>query len=230
MNKEFSFAHEIGGFDNHIRESIRGYDHLLDDVINLSQYFVDAQTNVVDIGCSTGNLLESIIVKNQVDATYLGIEIEQAFQKDLEERRNKIIHKYPGCDIQTLNDDVRNYQFANCSLITSLFTLQFMPTKDRYNVIRNIYNGLNKGGAFIFSEKIMCSDSRFQEMFTFNFYDYKSKKFSADEILNKERELRNMLKPNQWNEIQEMLQNAGFTKIQQFWINHVFVGAIAIKI
>jgi tRNA (cmo5U34)-methyltransferase len=230
MNKKFTFAHEIGGFDDHIRKSIRGYEHLLDDVVNLSQYFVDAQTNVIDIGCSTGNLLGSIILKNQVNATYVGIEIEEAFQKDLTERRNKIIHEQPGCDMQTVNDDVRNYQFANCSLVTSLFTLQFMPTKDRYSVIKNIYDGLNKGGAFIFSEKIMCSDPRFQEMFTFNFYDYKSNKFSADEILDKERKLRNMLKPNEWHEINQMLQRAGFTKIQQFWMNHVFVGAIAIKI
>ena len=39
---------------------------------------------------------------------------------------------------------------------TSIFTLQFMPRKDRFDVIQNIYNGLNHGGAFIFAEKTVC--------------------------------------------------------------------------
>ena len=50
-----------------------------------------------------------------------------------------------------------------------------MPRKDRFNVLQNIYNGLNHGGAFIFAEKTVCEDSRLQEMITFNFYDYKRK-------------------------------------------------------
>ena len=125
--------------------------------------------------------------------------------------------------------DVRNYDFENCSLVTSIFTLQFMPRKDRFNVLQNIYNGLNHGGAFIFAEKTVCEDSRLQEMITFNFYDYKRKHFDASDILEKEKTLRNMLKPNTWKELEGMLECAGFKTAQPFWRNHMFVGAIAIK-
>ena len=125
--------------------------------------------------------------------------------------------------------DVRNYTFENCSLVTSIFTLQFMPRKDRFDVLQNIYNGLNHGGAFIFAEKTVCEDSRLQEMITFNFYDYKRKHFEASDILEKEKTLRNMLKPNTWKELEGMLQCAGFKTAQPFWRNHMFVGAIAIK-
>ena len=62
-----------------------------------------------------------------------------------------------------------------------------MPRKDRFDVLQNIYNGLNHGGAFIFAEKTVCEDSRLQEMITFNFYDYKRKHFEASDILEKER-------------------------------------------
>ena len=127
------------------------------------------------------------------------------------------------------NKDVRNYKFENCSLVTSIFTLQFMPRKDRFNVLQNIYNGLNHGGAFIFAEKTVCDDSRLQEMITFNFYDYKRKHFEASDILEKEKTLRNMLKPNTWKELEGMLECAGFKTAQPFWRNHMFVGAIAIK-
>ena len=47
---DFTFAHRQEGFDEHIDWSIRGYSDLLDDVINLSRYFVEDNTKVVDIG------------------------------------------------------------------------------------------------------------------------------------------------------------------------------------
>ena len=51
---DFTFAHRQEGFDEHINSSIRGYSGLLQDVVSLSRYFVENNTNVVDIGCSTG--------------------------------------------------------------------------------------------------------------------------------------------------------------------------------
>ena len=45
-------------------------------------------------------------------------------------------------------------------------------------------------------------------MITFNFYDYKRKHFDASDILEKEKTLRNMLKPNTWKELEGMLQCA----------------------
>ena len=124
---------------------------------------------------------------------------------------------------------IKFYKFTNCSLITSIFTLQFMSKKDRQQSIKNIYNGLNEGGAFIFSEKIDCKSSRIHDMMVFNYYDFKRKKFSADDILDKERMLRHMLKPNTWDEIKTMILSSGFQSIQIFWQNHIFIGVIAIK-
>ena len=225
---DFTFAHREEGFDEHIEKSIRGYSNLLDDVISLSRYFVEDGTNIVDIGCSTGKLTKAMIEYNQDHCSkgrYIGIEIAEGFYKDLEKRADEL-DKY---EVDFILDDIRNYEFMNCSLVTSIFTLQFMPKKDRLNVIKNVYNGLNDGGAFIFAEKTVCEDSRLQEMITFNFYDYKRKHFEASDILEKEKTLRNMLKPNTWKELEGMLECAGFKTAQPFWRNHMFVGAIAIK-
>ena len=46
---DFTFAHREEGFDNHIEKSIRGYSYLMNDVITLSRYFVEDNTNIVDI-------------------------------------------------------------------------------------------------------------------------------------------------------------------------------------
>ena len=57
----------------------------------------------------------------------------------------------------------------------------------------------------------------------------KLEKKYLDDIMDKERTLRHMMKPNTWDEITNMLVGAGFSSIQPFWRNHAFVGAIAIK-
>ena len=58
-----------------------------------------------------------------------------------------------GLSVDFQKKDVRGYKFENCSLVTSIFTLQFMPRKDRFDVLQNIYNGLNHGGAFLSSQQ-----------------------------------------------------------------------------
>ena len=225
---DFTFAHREEGFDEHIEKSIRGYSNLLEAVISLSRYFVEDGTSIVDIGCSTGKLTKAMIEYNQdhcSDGNYIGIEIAEGFFKDLENRA-KELEEYK---VDFILDDIRNCDFENCSLVTSIFTLQFMPKKDRLNVMKNIYKGLNDGGAFIFAEKTMCQNALVQDMITFNYYDYKRKSFDTEDIMDKERTLRHMMKPNTWDEIESNLAKAGFSEVQQFWRNHAFVGALAIK-
>ena len=65
MTADFTFAHSEEGFDEHIEWSIRGYGNLLSDVINYSRYFVENNTNVVDIGCSTGKTTQKMLEHNQ---------------------------------------------------------------------------------------------------------------------------------------------------------------------
>ena len=226
---DFTFAHREEGFDEHIEKSIRGYSHLIEDVVALSRYFVEDETNVVDIGCSTGKMTKALIDYNldhSQEAKYIGLEIAEGFEKDLEKRKKELsYYDY----VQFLSDDARWYEYSNCSLVTSIFTLQFMPKTDRRELLQNIYNGLNEGGAFIFAEKTICENALVQDMITFNYYDYKRKSFDTEDIMDKERTLRHMMKPNTWREIEDMLLDVGFGVVQPFWRNHAFVGAIAIK-
>ena len=231
---DFTFAHREEGFDEHIEHSIRGYGHLLKDVIAYSRYFVEDDTNVVDIGCSTGKLTQAILEENQdhcYNANYVGVEIAEGFYKDLDKRHTNVTLANPWANVEFVKDDIRNFEFNNCSLVTSIFTLQFMPPRHRKNVLSKIHDGLNDGGAFIFAEKTVCEDPRMQDMITFNYYDYKRDNFTTEDIMDKERTLRHMMKPNTWSEIRYNLYEAGFDKykVQPFWRNHTFVGAIAIK-
>ena len=228
---DFTFAHREEGFDNHIEQSIRGYSDLMNDVISLSRYFVEDNTNIVDIGCSTGKNTKAMMEYNSdhsPDANFIGIEIADGFQKDLKKRKEEL--RVQGLNnVEFLMKDIRGYQITNANLVTSIFTLQFMPKKDRKEVISNIYSGLNEGGAFIFAEKTICESALIQDMITFNYYDYKRKSFDTTDIMDKERTLRNIMKPNTWSQLELMISYAGFSTVQPFWRNHAFVGAIAIK-
>ena len=228
---DFTFAHRQEGFDEHIDWSIRGYSDLLDDVINLSRYFVEDNTKVVDIGCSTGKLTKRIMEYNVIcsSANYVGVEVAEGFFDNMDKRKVELNKKFPNTSLEFINDDILNYEFENCSLVTSLFTLQFMPYSCREVVVQNIYDGLNEGGAFIFAEKIDTTHSRLENMLRTIYYDFKNKKFSYEDIMTKEKTLQNMLKPNSWNEIENILDGAGFKAVQSFWQNHLFIGAIAIK-
>ena len=81
---KFTFANSLEGFDSHISNSIRGYDFLWDDILKLSEYFVEDKTNVVDIGCSTGKFIKKMALQNNFcNCNYIGIEKEEDFHEDL---------------------------------------------------------------------------------------------------------------------------------------------------
>ena len=223
---DFTFAHRDEGFDNHIDLSIRHYSTLHDDIVKMSKYFVEEGTTVVDIGCSTGKTLAAMYEQNKdfaPDVWYQGIDYAEGFRVDMRKRMDENPNLY------LEHGDVREFDFYNCSMVTSIFTLQFMPRKDRQDVLNAIYEGLNPGGAFVFAEKTYSCNSKVQDMLTFMYYDFKRESFSTDDIMDKEQTLRSMLKPNTWSELQSMLEEAGFSSVQTFWQNHLFVGAIAIK-
>ena len=223
---KFTFATSEEGFDAHIDQSVRGYSNLWTDVLKFSEYFVEDGTCVVDIGCSTGKLLKSMKEQNDKFAPkcfYKGIEIEEDFFPELIDEENLKFYK----------TDVRSFEWVtgavNCGLVTSIFSLQFMPKTNRQQIIDRIYEALVKGGAFIFSEKIFSTDSQLQEMMQFCYYDYKRQFYSAEELLDKEVNLRHMMKPLTYSELIEMVEKAGFESVQPFWQNFNFVGIIAIK-
>ena len=223
---KFTFATSEEGFDAHIDQSVRGYSNLWTDVLKFSEYFVEDGTCVVDIGCSTGKLLKAMKEQNDKFAPkcfYKGIEIEEDFFPELIDEENLKFYK----------TDVRGFEWVtgavnNC-FTTSIFSLQFMPKRNRQIIIERVYESLVKGGAFIFAEKIYSEHAQVQEMMQFCYYDYKRQFYSAEELLDKEQTLRHMMKPLTIDELVEMCRTAGFEIVQPFWQNFNFIGMLCIK-
>jgi len=218
---KFSFSNMSKDFDSHITNSIRGYNDLRDDIVGISKYFVIDDTNVVDIGCSQGSLIKRIKDFNtQVSSTkYIGFDINEDFKlhwKDEDNLNYKI-------------GDVRKEPLENMSFCISMFTFQFLPEKDRLNLLKKIYDNLVDGGGFITSEKIFSNNAKVQNMMEFLYYDFKRKAFSEKEILDKEQELRHLSKNTTEHLLIDQLRNIGFRGIQVFWRNFNFIGVLAMK-
>ena len=128
-------------------------------------------------------------------------------------------------------DDITTMEFPNnLSLVTSLFTFQFIPERHRLPLMKKIYDNLIEGGSFVFSEKVLSISGKIQNMMEFIYYDYKKDYFSEKQILDKETELRHLAKLTNEDLLIKQLLGIGFRYIQPFWRNHNFVGYIALKL
>jgi tRNA (cmo5U34)-methyltransferase len=220
---DFPFAKYARDFDQHIRDSIPGYERLHDDMCGYSRNFVQKETTVVDIGCSEGTLLKSIRDWNQPSrpsVNYLGIDKEPEFGEQWRKLRAD--------NVQFEIRDARWFDFENVSLACCIFTMQFIQERDRSSLLRRVYAGLNEGGALIIAEKVLASSAYFQDVLTFNYYDFKLRSFDEKHTLDKQRSLRGQMIP--WDEArwENALRGVGF-QVQRFWQNGPFVAWLAVK-
>ena len=216
----FSFAKHSFDFDNHISKSIISYKTLSTMITTIASFFIQDNTVVYDLGCSTGKNLRKIKKASHAkNVSYIGIDNETAFCSHWKEN-----------DVEFKIEDVRKLEFeSNVSLVVSTFTLQFLPTADRIIVLKNIYDSLIPNGALILCEKTYSSDSMLQEVFTFANYDYKARFFRYDDIMFKEKELRASMNIRSWEDILQEIEEIGFKKYEVFWKAYNFVGVILVK-
>ena len=179
--KEFDF-NKINDFDKHINLSIPNYDFLKDHVKYLIEALSEEDTNVLDLGCSTGSLLLSLDKKKT--CSYTGYDI------------SNLIPEYNSIkNLQFVKEDLTKVDLPNnSSVISSIFTLQFLPRHKRKEVVKKAYNSLNEGGYFIICEKIHSNDPCIESITNSIYYKYKRKNFTDTEIIQKQQELTSVMK------------------------------------
>jgi tRNA (cmo5U34)-methyltransferase len=201
---------KIDDFDNHINLSIPHYADLNNQILKYAEYFVEPGSRVIDIGCSTGELIKRLA--DLEEAEYIGID-----------NSNLLPEYHPR--IEFCSEDLREFdRYEDSSLILSVFTLQFLPRDVREEVLDKVRLGLRKYGAFIMCEKTYSEDGRLQDMTNSMYYEYKSQHFTPEEILDKERALRNSFHCYRLEDLMEQARAIG--KAEIFWRSYNFVGII----
>jgi tRNA (cmo5U34)-methyltransferase len=115
-------------------------------------------------------------------------------------------------------------------VFVSNYTLQFIRPLHREKLVKKIYDALNEGGAFIFSEKLISSDKKLNKELIELYYAFKkSQGYSEYEIAQKREALENVLVPYTQEENIQMIKDAGFKHCEVVfrWAN--FATFIAIK-
>jgi tRNA (cmo5U34)-methyltransferase len=213
-------------FDEHVKQSVPMYDEIHNLVCDIAGWFLIDDTNVYDIGTSTGKVISSLSsCYSNKQIKYIGID-------NSKEMYEKAIQNFKDSkNIEIINQDAtKNYSFENASLITCFLTMQFIPQKFRQGLSDEIYKGLNKGSAFIMIEKVIGSNARFNEIWTELYHELKLKNgLSESHVFAKAKAIRGVMKPYTVDENIEILENAGFRDIDIFFKWNNFVGFVAIK-
>ena len=231
--EDFKFTKKVASvFDNMVSRSVPFYKESQKFGIEISTKFIESNSKIYDLGCSTGtnliNLnkdLQKLGIKN---CKYYGIDnskpMIEMFKKKI--KKNKIRRNF-----KLIASDFSELKFEkNVNAFFMAYTLQFVRPLDREKLIKKIFNSLKSNGCLILLEKILMDDSYLNRSYIDIYYDYKKVQgYSNIEIQKKREALENVLIPYKLKENIKMLNNSGFLKTETFfqWFN--WVGIIAIK-
>lgn len=209
-------------FDNMLERSIPDYSDMRSLVYSIGKHYVKVNKTIIDIGCSNGNAIAPFINKYGDDCKYIMCDVSEPMLEKCRERFGKMdIRKY---------DITNGIPEAEACLILGILTVQFTPIEYRQRIISSIYDRLDKGGAFVFVEKVLGNTDELDDLFVKEYYKIKTENsYTQKQIQDKRKSLEGVLVPitAKWNE--DMLKTAGFRKVDCFWRYLNFAGWIAIK-
>ena len=119
---------------------------------------------------------------------------------------------------------------SNSYIVIMDYTLQFIPIKERPQLLKKIYKALNHGGILILSEKIKSTRPSINNLLIDLYHDYKKRNgYSPLEIARKRDTLENVLIPLSMEKQLDLLKTAGFKKVEQIFRWYNFACFIGIK-
>lgn len=218
LKKQFEFDEEVASvFDDMLSRSIPFYDEMLNLSVDFALKYLKEGDRVLDLGCSTATALIEIFRKAKISLELVGVDNSIA----MIERARRKISAY-NSNIELHIADILDFEFEKNQIILSNYTLQFIRPLHREALIKKIFDSLNDGGLFIFSEKVLSEDKIFNKQFIDRYYRFKkSKGYSDFEISQKREALENVLVPYSEIENRELIKRVGFSRVETLfkWVN-----------
>jgi len=225
INSSWSFGGSVPEhFEQHIGKSVPFYSAGHDLILEISDFFVNQDSIVYDIGCSTGLLLSKLATHHSnSNAQFIGLDCESAMI-------DYSSSHYISDNISFFHADSCSFDFKPSDLIISFYTLQFIHPSVRQNLVDLIYNSLRWGGAFICFEKVRASDARFQDLANQLYIEHKLKSgYSSEEIISKSKSLKGILEPFSTQGNLDLFKRAGFVDCLSIFKYVCFEGFLCIK-
>lgn len=226
---DFTFdKHVVEVFPDMIKRSVPGYSNIISAIGMLAERYAQPDTLIYDLGCSLG--AASLSMRRHLNHTSCKI-IAVDNSAAMVERCKLHMDAYRSeVEIEVIEADIRQIDIKNASVVVLNFTLQFLSPQDRMKLLSNIYQGLNKGGVLILSEKFAFTDAISNELLIDLHHDFKrANGYSELEISQKRSAIENIMRPDSIEVHKNRLADVGFSHIEQWFQCFNFGSMFAIK-
>jgi len=226
IEKQFEFDEKIAAvFDDMLKRSVPFYEEAMALTKRFALAYLKSGGRLYDLGCSTASTLLDIERDLKVEAELVGIDNSPSMLEQAQRKLNVF-----GSKIRLEEADIMSYDYEAADVFITNYTLQFIRPPVRETLIRRIYDALNSGGAFIFSEKVVSEDKRLNKLLIDGYYAFKKAQgYSEYEIMQKREALENVLIPYTEAENKEMAGRCGFAHCETIFRWGNFATFIALK-
>jgi tRNA (cmo5U34)-methyltransferase len=209
ISKQFEFDDDVAAvFDDMLSRSVPFYKESQQLTTRFCLNALSEGGRAIDLGCSTASLLLQVErgLAFPDKSELIGIDNSHAM---IEHARKKI-EAYRS-NILLVEGDILDHPFGHTRAIVCNYTLQFIRPMMREKLVQKIYDSLEEGGVFIFSEKVLSENSTLNKQLIDCYYDYKKAQgYSEYEIVQKREALENVLIPYTVDENSAMVKKNGF--------------------
>ena len=226
VNTRWSFAGSTPQkFDSHVSKSVPLYAEGHELVSHCVEFFCRRGGIVIDVGCSTGTLLERLASKDSCkEVSLVGYDLEADMVRVARQRCAALEN------VTIRQSDLLSVDYTGANAVIMYYTLQFLAPRERRAALKLVADGLVEGGGLLLFEKTLSPDPRTQDIVQQLYSEYKSDQgFEPGEIYEKARSLRSVLAPQRSSDTHDLLRESGFTSVVTIQKYLFFEGILAIK-
>jgi len=232
-NEPFRFDERVARvFPDMLRRSIPGYAASIEAIGSLAARCVRPGTNCYDLGCSLG--AATLAMRQGIrepGCRIVAVDTSPAMIarcRDIVAEADRLYGRETEVDV--VEDDIRNIDLVNASMVVLNYTLQFIDPADRDALLARIHAGMNEGGILVLSEKVIDERPQVEQLLVDLHHEHKRRmNYSALEIARKRAALENVLVPETVAAHYHRLDKAGFANAA-VWLRYFnFVSIIAIR-
>ena len=226
---DFSFDERtVSVFPDMINRSVPGYGLMQSLTGLVACQYVTKSSKVYDLGCSLG--ASSLSVINSVNHDDYELILVDQSESMIDHCQRLLAQTHSNINFNIEQEDIRNIEIDNTSLVMLNLVLQFLPVEDRQLIINKIYAGLNKGGALLLSEKTKANENSEKKISDNLYIDFKKRSgYSELEISQKRHALENVMHIESIDLHSERLISAGFSTVMPIMQALNFVTLLAVK-
>jgi tRNA (cmo5U34)-methyltransferase len=211
-------------FPDMLRRSVPGWPELLRAIGLLAARVAVPERPIYDLGCSLGATSAALLARLP-DARIVAVDNAPAMLDGL---RARLAARVAAGRITPVCADIADVPIADAGLIVLNLTLQFVPQRSRFELLKRLRKGLVRGGALILVEKVVWPESDIDLLMDELHQDFKrAQGYSDMEIARKRAALEEVLVPDDIETHEQRLRGAGFRFVERWFQCLNFVGWVA---